>query len=332
MDETQTTLRESLTDALSAIETDDTKTVESKVELKEIASDESKLDKESKVELGSIDPKALDNDKVIENPVEEIAQKVRPSTWKKDYWEKFDALDPEIQGYINQRETEYKTGVSVYRNEAESARSINDALTPILPDLQRNNIQPSEWIKNIGAAHQALVYGSPLQKNQVFAKLAQDYGVNLNDLQNTQYEQTNVDPNTQWLTQQVQGLSQTLNSFKEQQAFQEQAKAQTEIQQFAAINPHYEAVRIQMAQLLENGIATNLQSAYDKAVRLNDDTWQSVIDAKSKQQNQSNIVNKAKSAAVSTKSSTPSGSGTTGTGKGLREELYAKFDEFSGRV
>ena len=335
MDDTQITLRESLSEAINAVESVETPQVETPIETKSerVRDDDGKFSKKDvEIDPSLVTEKLSQTDKPIEEPIAEPVQKARPSTWKKDYWEKFDALDPELQNYINQRETEYKTGVSVYKNEAESARSINEALTPLLPDLQRNNIQPSQWIKNMGTAHQALVYGSPDQKLQVFAKLAKDYGVDINNLQNNQYEQQQIDPNTQWLTQQVQGLSQTLNSFKEQQAQQEQAKFQTEVQQFAANNPHYEAVRLQMAQLLETGMANDLQGAYDKAVRLNDDTWQSVIETKTKQQSQTDIVNKAKSAAVSTKSSTPSGTASNSTGKGLREQISDALDAASSRV
>ncbi len=119
-------------------------------------------------------------------PVDEV---VKPTTWKKEYlpmWDKLAAgqmLTPEeaksFLKYQNQRETEYKTGVSTYKQEAERARELHGALEPFMPLLQQHNISPSQWIGNLGKAHQTLALGSPEQKLQTFAKLATDYGVDL---------------------------------------------------------------------------------------------------------------------------------------------------------
>ena len=332
MDDTQNTLRESLVEALNTIEPEvEQPVIEAPVESKadRVRDDAGKFAKKE-VE---IDSKVLDDKPIIEklDEVVEPAQKSRPSTWKKDYWEKFDALDPDLQSYINQRETEFKTGVSVYKEEADRAKDINEALTPFMADLQRNNIAPSQWIKNLGTAHQTLVYGNPAQKAQMFQQLARDYSIDLGQFGGN-YQAPEVDQNTQWLTQQVQGLSQSLNSFKDQQAQAEKYQIQQSINEFKEKHPHYEAVREQMAQLLEKEMATDLQSAYDKAIRFNDDVWQSISEAKTKQHSQSEIVNKAKSAAVSTKSATPSGTSSSSSGKGLREQLSEAIDAASSRV
>ena len=334
MDDTQNTLRESIVEALN--------TVESKIEPEQPVIETEVEDKPDRVRDTNgkfakkeveIDKTVLDDKPIVQEAesVIEPAPRVRPSTWKKDYWDKFDALDTDLQNYINQRETEFKTGVSVYKAEADRAKDINEALTPFMPDLQRNNIAPSQWIKNLGSAHQTLVYGNPAQKAQMFQQLARDYNIDLGQF-GGDYQAPEVDQNTQWLTQQVQGLSQTLNSFKDQQAQAEQAQIQQTIKQFADTHPHYEAVRIQMAQLLESGIVQDLPTAYDKAIRLNDETWQSVMEAKTKQQSQADVVNKAKSAAVSTKSATPSGTSSNSSGKGLREQLSDAIDAASSRV
>jgi len=38
--------------------------------------------------------------------------------------------------------------------------------------LQENNIAPQQWISNLGTAHKTLALGSPQEKLQMFAQLA----------------------------------------------------------------------------------------------------------------------------------------------------------------
>jgi len=62
-----------------------------------------------------------------------------------------------LAAYSNQRENEYKTGVSTYKAEAQQAKSLQDAIAPFIPDLQSQNIAPQQFIQNLGNAHMMLV-------------------------------------------------------------------------------------------------------------------------------------------------------------------------------
>jgi hypothetical protein len=248
-----------------------------------------------------------------------------PSSWKKEYWEQFAQLPEPVAKYIGEREEQFASGVSTYKQEAERAKVLWDAIAPFQEDLNRYNIQPTDWIRQLGTAHQMLAKGSPEQKLQMFQKLAQDYNVPLHAVQTGQ-----VDPVSQYvspLQEQVRQLQGQLNSWQQEKEQSEQQKLQSDIQAFAAQHEHYEAVRDQMAGLLQSGIATDLQGAYDKALRLNDDLWkaeqqrQSEAAAERQRQEQQARVNKAKSNAVSPRSDTPSGSMVGEGKKGLRSNL-----------
>lgn len=266
----------------------------------------------------------------------------RPSTWKKDYWEHFDKLAPEVRQYILQRENEYKTGVSTYKGEADAAKKLKEAIEPFMPELQRHNIDPTQWIRNLGNAHQTLAMGSPQAKLQAFQRLAQDYGVPLQYLvPNQQGQVQQVDPNIQYLTQNLQGLQQQWQQFQSQQQALEQAQIQQTIEEFrqdAAQHPHFEAVRESMAALLQSGMAQNLQEAYDKAIWMSPDIRQNVLtaqqqaDAAKKLDQQKAIVSKAKAQAVSPRSSNPGVQANGTAKKGLRDSLEEQFGELSGRV
>jgi hypothetical protein len=242
----------------------------------------------------------------------------RPSSWKKDYWDHWEKLDPNLAAYLSQREQEYAKGVSTYKAEYDNAKPLLDAITPFQPLLQQHNINPAQWINNLGTAHQKLVMGTPQEKLQMFAQLAQDYGVNLADVgmaTQGQFPQglDYINP----LYQQVNQLSTQLQSIQTAQQQREEAALQSEIQKYAADTqnyPYFEQAMPKMAQLLEAGLADDLPSAYKQAVKLDDEIFQSLQEMEKKRQVETNhqIAQKAKANAVSVKSSTPvapSGSG-----------------------
>ena len=267
----------------------------------------------------------------------------RPSSWKKEYWDKYDALDPELRNYILQREGEFATGVSTYKSEAAAAKTLRDAVEPFMPELQRHGIDPAQWIRNLGNAHQTLALGSPQAKLAMFQRLAQDYGVPLQYLVPDQQGQTQqIDPTIQYLTQNLQGLQQQWQQFQSQQQALEQAQINSTIDEFkadTAKHPHFEALRQPMAALLQSGQAQNLDEAYDKALWMSPDTRAQVLaaqqqrDVASKTEAERAKVSKAKAQAVSPRSSTPGAQSANATAKkGLRDMLSEAFEGQSGRV
>ena len=92
-----------------------------------------------------------------------------------------------------------------------------------------------------------------------------------------------------------------------------------------------------MAQLLELGKAQDLETAYKKAVRMNDEVWQLEQERLLKDAKQAAIkaqqVAKAKAAAVSPKSVTPSGKVTEpGDKKDRKSILMAQLSEMTTRL
>ena len=289
----------------------------------------------------------------IENKAEEHEESVevkpaipRPTTWKKDYlpiWDKLTTgqqLTPEealkLAEYSNQRESEYKKGVSTYKAEADNARQLREAIEPFIPELQANNISPAAWINNLGRAHLILAKGSPEQKVQMFTKLAQDYGITLN---NGEIAPMQVDPYQQQLMQQLQAMNQEVSTIKSRYEQEEQQRLMSEINRVAQDVekfPHFEDLREQMAQLLENGLAQDLETAYAKAVRLNDDVWQKeqnrLLSQARAEAEKAQKVAKAKAAAVSPKSVTPNGTvGNSGDKKDRRSILAEQMSQTDTR-
>jgi hypothetical protein len=284
-----------------------------------------------------------------EQPVDEpsVDDIPKPTTWKKDLlplWDKIakgETLTKEESKkhleYLNQRENEFKKGVSVYKAEAERAKALEEAISPFVPELQQQGIHPAAWINNLGRAHMILTKAPYEQKVQMFHRLAQDYGVNLNQVNEPQQP---VDAYTQQLMQQLNQVNQEVSTIKSRFEQEEQTRLTNEIERVRSDRerfPHFDMVREEMAQLLELGKAQDLESAYAKAVRLNDEVWAKeqerlLSDAK-KQASKAQQVARAKATAVSPKSVTPNGTQAKVEAKDRRSMLMAQLaDAESGRL
>lgn len=270
----------------------------------------------------------------------------RPTTWKKEYlpiWDKLSAGQPLTQDeatkflrYANQRETEYKTGVSAYKGEAENAKALQEAISPFLPDLQKHGIHPAAWINNLGRAHQILALGNDQQRLDAFVKLANEYRVPLQALLGGQQPDQQVTATMQELAALKEQVDK-VNSWAENQKQAELMSKISEVQNDVEHYPHFEAVRETMAQLLESGLAPDLKTAYAKAVRMQDDVWaqeqERLLEAARAELVKPQQVARAKAAAVSVKSSTPSGIAQGQSTKDRRSILESAFDSMGdGRV
>jgi hypothetical protein len=303
---------------------------------------------EAVAEETSIEATSEDADEP-EQPEEqpEISDIPKPTTWKKDLlplWDKIakgetltkDESKKHLE-YLNQRENEFKKGVSVYKAEAERAKALEEAINPFVPELQSQGIHPAAWINNLGRAHMMLVKGTPQQKREMFHTLARDYGVNLNESNEPQQP---VDAYTQQLMQQLYQVNQEVSTIKGRFEQEEQARLSNEIERVRSDKerfPHFDLVREEMAQLLELGKAQNLETAYTKAVRMNDEVWaveqERLLSSAKKQASQAQQVARAKATAISPKSVTPNGTQAKVEAKDRRSLLMAGLaDAESGRL
>ena len=274
-------------------------------------------DKEPAESVSVVEPE--DSYEEAQEAAEEVKPVTRPSTWKKEYVQIWDKMEKGEQiskedftkfaEYANQRESEYKKGVSTYKAEADRAKSYENAIAPYAENLARRGIQPTQYIENLVRAEQILTNAPYDQKIQVFQKLAADYGIQLNGGQVTQ-----LDPYTQQLMNQLNMVNQEVSSIKGRFAQEENQRLMGEIERVRSNVekfPHFDVVREEMAQLLELGKAQDLETAYKKAVRMNDDVWEleqeRLLNTAKQQASKAQQVAKAKAAAVSPKSVTPSG-------------------------
>lgn len=266
----------------------------------------------------------------------------RPSSWKKELEQHWETLPPEVQAYIGERERQYATGVSTYKNEADRAKHIMGAVAEFEPALQRHNIEPGQWIQNLGRAHFHLALGNQHQKVETAARLIQSYGIDAQALfQHLSGQQPQQHAPAQQPTFTQADIDARIQRQVDQRLANEKVNAAYEAfsqEVSAGKYPHFENVKETMGRLLETGFAKDYSSAYDIALRMPEHAslaqaaqQQSTVQTEAaRQEAEQKKVQRARSQAVSVRSSTPSVMTQNSGPKGLREQLSDAYDRAAG--
>ncbi len=270
-----------------------------------------------------------------QEPVEEPVWKRPPASWKKDYHDVWQTADDRMKEYAWQREEQMKAGVQPLMEKARIADQFNEVLNAYMETIRGLGMDAPKAVKALMEADHALRYSDPQQKQQLFMRLAQQYGVNLGDM--SQLQQQMVDPNISALQQELNRVRGEVMSWKEQQEQVQNQSLLSEIDSFAMRAEHFEEARPTMISLLQSGVATTLEDAYEKALRLDDNLYQQVQQSRQAQvETQQKVVanqaaKKARAAAVSVRSAAP-GATTATKAQDRRSLLAEQFDSMADRL
>lgn len=259
-----------------------------------------------------------------------------PSSWKPAAQEAFlkaDRGEPltgeEIRLLTQEaerRESDFHKGIEQFKGYSEKAQKYEQAFAPFQSYLQSLNVDGPTAVQYLLNTEQKLRHGDPMTKMQTFQQLARDYGIDLGQVQ----RMPSPDPQQQYLMQQLSELRQQQQQWQNQLQQQEQMRAQQELSSFATGDKqHFDAVRNDMADLLETGKAKSLQEAYEMAVWMRPDIRQTLLDQQRAEAQRKAIeqaqAHKAKAASVSVKGSGAM-SGVQPVSGSLRDMLAAQFD------
>lgn len=273
-------------------------------------------------------------DKPVEPPKEEAKPSRRaPGAWKPDAqaaWIKADKGEPltpdEIRvmiGETERREADFHKGVQEFKTHADRARLYDQAIAPYADHIKQLGVDAPTAITALLKADHTLRTSDPYTKRQYLDILAREYGIDLNQ----EYQQPS--PEVAKLQQELNNLRQQQQTWQNNASQQQTAQAQYELSQSGVTKePHFEAVREDMAILLQSGRAENLKQAYEMAVWMRPDIRTTLIDQQraddQKRLDAEKQAMRAKAAAVSVKSSSPN-SGSQSKGLSLRETIAAQF-------
>lgn len=227
----------------------------------------------------------------------------------KTHWEK---APPELRQAIAQREADFERGINSYKQRDADAKAITEQFAPYEWILKNENATPATAIGPLLQTAALLRTGTPQQKSQAVAQMIQQFQIPLDQVSayfNNEAPQPQ-DNHYNQLAQQVQQLTQHITQQQYEAQKQNEGRALSVIQQFAAdpANAHFEAVQDRMLSLLQApnilGDTSNmserekLQKAYDTAIRLDPQIAQSIYAQQQQSMQAQNQAQRAKAAAV----------------------------------
>ena len=241
-----------------------------------------------------------------------------PKAYKQEYQESFKTLSPEWRKYLIDREKQVERGFSEQGNKLSSYKWADDVFSTRQERLgQMGFTKAQEYIEHLTAIDDALA------KDPVgtLRALSEAYGVDINN-------------NDQISNSFAKRIAEMEQSLANQQAYIRQQQTQTANQAFEDFtnakddagnlkHPHWEEVRSDMANLIQKGICTTLEDAYERAIWSNKDVREKMIAAQAKAELDSKVAaaDKAKEVAFSPKSKQTAPERDLS----LREELEAAF-------
>jgi hypothetical protein len=238
----------------------------------------------------------------------------------KAHWEK---APPELRQAIAQREADFERGITNYKSRDAEAKSITDLFQPYEWMLRNENATPATAIAPLLQTAALLRTGTPQQKSQAVAQMIQQFQIPLDQVASHFNGQPQPQDNHyNQLAQQVQQLTQHITQSQYEAQKQNESRALSVIQQFAAdpANAHFEAVQDRMLTLLQapnilgdTGLMSErekLQLAYDTAIRLDPSISQQMFAQQQQNLQAQSQAQRAKAAAVQIKGAPSAGLST----------------------
>ena len=270
------------------------------------------------------------------------AQAVKPpDSWSPAAKAKFASLDPDVQAEIARRESEVHKGFTKQDEHRNAGKAFEQAITPYLPMIKAEGSDPVRATAALLQSAYTLRAGTPDQKEQLLIGLMSQYQIDptrvFQRLQGTQQTQQ-VDPQVTQLQQQLAQLQQRFTQGDQQTEQAQAAQINTTIEAFASDpkNLYYTNVKPEMAALLREGRAKDLQEAYDMACWARPDIrplMQQQIDLQKQASAQARTQKARKAGSTLTGSPTGSvaGAANTNTGATLADDLRSVYREVMSR-
>lgn len=302
---------------------DDENLERTKKESKQARSNDSEPDGESDSESDS-------SEQTEEKP--KIATKA-PVGWTKEAKAKWNDLPPEIQDSVLKREKEVSDGFAGTKQATERLQKLDAVIQPRLQAIQQFGVTPEQTINKLFEWMEVLSHQNDGVRYQGFKTLADNFKIDLSRFapqQQTQTGDQTTTTNTQQQSAQdtnppvwAQSLIERQQQLDQQIANQRQSAAKDYVTNWAKDKPHYEKVKEVMYGLVTSGAVpptadgnVDLDKAYDKAIRMDDDIWETIQSEKqeAKQLEANEVaakkkaeVEKARKAGSSIRPSAPTG-------------------------
>lgn len=181
--------------------------------------------------------------------------------------------DHPIKRDVAKREEEVSNGFKAYSEKAKSYEAIDQVLAPVRTTFQQAGIQSDADAVKALVSWEAS-FRNPETRLHAFQNLARTYGVDLSTLVQSSPSGSpsaaqDIPEPLRPVIDQFGNVVQEVQSIKAQLQASEQQRIEADFKAFADNgHPHFGAVRGAMGQLMQAGLATDLESAYQKAIAL----------------------------------------------------------------
>lgn len=195
-----------------------------------------------------------------------------PASWKAEEKAAWATVPAPARAAIMRREQETQRVLSVSAEARKLQSDFQQIVHPFIPLMEHHGVQPLQAITTLLHIRGALEVGTPDQKAAIMANLIHQFGIDITKLDerlvsgkpavNMDNPQPRIDPRTIPEFAPLFGLA-------EQVKAAQAAKLDQQFEEIEAL-PHYEAVRADMADIMESfanrGKTITLKKAYELAV------------------------------------------------------------------
>ena len=275
-------------------------------------------------------------------PAEPASSVKPPDAWSPAAKAQFATLPAEIQAEIARRESEVHKGFTKQDEQRTVGKQFQEAITPYLPLIRSEGGDPIRAVQDLLQTAYVLRTAAPQQKQDLFLSLANQFGVDLNQIsQRVAGGQSQGDPQVAQLRNELQQLQWERQQAEQQRQAQEQMQLNQTIEQFAADpkNLYFPNVRVHMGALMRAGAASSLQDAYDQACRAHPEISRILLqqaEASAEQQRLAAAREKAERARAASGSITGSPTGAVTNSSvnqngSLADDIRAAFRDVNSR-
>lgn len=198
-----------------------------------------------------------------------------PKAWAKEQHERWAKLDPDTQGYIEQREKQMLEGLSQYSEKAKRADAWETAVKDYMPLIQAQGAQPQEAVRYLFEAHRQLSSGTPEARAAFLAQVAKSYGIDFAKAAANATAAAEEPASVRELRERTERLERERKNELDQRATEARTRVASEVSAFAEAkddkgnlkHPYFDECAEDIVALIQAGHA--LDKAYEKAVYAN---------------------------------------------------------------
>ncbi len=206
-------------------------------------------------------------------PTLDVAEAV-PKSWPKEMHAHWGTMPKEARTYWQTREKQMLDGIEQYKQAAHYGKSLSDVLAPYQPLLQSKQLDAPRAVADLMQAYTAMTQGTPDQRRAAYEQIGKNLGITLA----AQGEApAPLDPRIEAMQSQFQQIQQTITAQQTEALNAAREKAGQEVEKFAAdpANIYFEELQDDILNELKAGY--DLPTAYKRAVRANDVTFNKEI-------------------------------------------------------